>query len=272
MQAMVLALVTVIAARNLPSFLEIFVLSRVGIDAGTRYAIVTILGYVIIAFGIFFTFARLGLQWSQLKFVAAGLSVGIGFGLQKIIANFVSGLIILFERPIRIGDYVTIGDQSGTVSRIQIRATTLVDLDNREILIPNEALISERVTNWTLSDSVTRLIVPVGIAYGSDTDFAKDVMLEALNTVPIVLDTPPAQVLFMGFGDSSLDFELRVFLKCFEDRIPTRHQIHMVINKALEEAGISIPFPQRDLHIIEPQITSKTNKSSSKPSGKPKKV
>jgi len=125
-------------------------------------------------------FDKLGLQWSQLKWIVTGLSVGIGLGLQKIIANFVSGLIILFERPVRIGDYVTIGEQSGTVSKIQIRATTLADLDNREILIPNEALISERVTNWTLSNSVTRLTVPVGIAYGSDTDKARDLMMEAL--------------------------------------------------------------------------------------------
>ena len=148
---------------------------------------------------------------------------------------------------------MTIGEQSGNVSRIQIRATTLVDLDNREILIPNEALISERVTNWTLSDSITRLIVPVGIAYGSDTDRAQKIMLDTLKAMPIVLDEPPAQVLFMGFGDSSLNFELRVLLKSFEDRVPTRHQIHMAINKALEEAGISIPFPQRDLHIIDPK-------------------
>ena len=272
MQAVVIAALTFLAARNLPSFLEIFVLNRVGIDAGTRYAIVTILGYLIIAFGVFFTLDRLGLQWSELKFVVAGLSVGIGLGLQKIIANFVSGLIILFERPIRLGDYVTIGDQSGNVSRIQIRATTLVDLDNREILIPNEALISERVTNWTLSSSTTRLIVPVGIAYGSDTDRAAEVMLAELKSLPIVLETPPPQVLFMGFGDSSLDFELRVFLKCFEDRVPTRHQVHMLINKALEREGISIPFPQRDLHIInqtEPTPKRKPKAKTAKPKPKP---
>lgn len=269
MQAVVIAALTFLAARNLPSFLEIFVLNRVGIDAGTRYAIVTILGYLIIAFGIFFTLDRLGLQWSELKFVVAGLSVGIGLGLQKIIANFVSGLIILFERPIRLGDYVTIGDQSGNVTRIQIRATTLVDLDNREILIPNEALISERVTNWTLSSSVTRLIIPVGIAYGSDTDRAAEVMLAELKAMPIVLENPAPQVLFMGFGDSSLDFELRVFLKCFEDRVPTRHQVHMQINKALAREGISIPFPQRDLHIITPAPTSKP-KAKSKAKAKPK--
>ena len=254
LQSLVILALTFIAARNLPGFLEIFVLNRLGVDAGTRYAVTTVLGYIIIASGIIIGFNQLGLQWSQLKWIATGLSVGIGFGLQKIIANFVSGLIILFERPIRIGDYVTIGNQSGTVSRIKIRATTLKDLDNLEILIPNEALISERVTNWTLSSSVTRLMVKVGIAYGSDTDAAREIMLNAVRELPKVLTTPPPNVLFMGFGDSSLDFQVRVHLNSFDDRVPMTHVIHTEINKALEAAGISIPFPQRDLNIVSQSV------------------
>lgn len=250
LQALVILGLTFIAARNLPGFLEIFVLNRLGVDAGTRYAVTTVLGYIIVGTGVIIGFNQFGLQWEQFKWIATGLSVGIGFGLQKIIANFVSGLIILFERPIRIGDYVTIGDQSGTVSRIKIRATTLKDLDNLEILIPNEALISERVTNWTLSSSITRLIVNVGIAYGSDTDAAREIMLDAVKTLPKVLTTPPPNVLFMGFGDSSLDFEIRIFLNSFDDRVPMTHIVHTEVNKALEAAGIPIPFPQRDLNIV----------------------
>ena len=241
---------TFIAARNLPAFLEIFVLSRAGVDPGTRYAITTILGYIIVGAGVVIGFDRLGLQWSQLRWIVTGLSVGIGFGLQKIIANFISGLIILFERPVRIGDYVTIGDQSGIVSRIKIRATTLSDLDNREILIPNEALISERVTNWTLSNSITRLTIPVGIAYGSDTETAREIMLDVLKSNSKVLDTPAPQALLLEFGESSLDFEIRVFLRNFEDRWPVQHSIHTEINRALEAAGISIPFPQREVNIV----------------------
>ena len=252
MQALVIIALTVMAARNLPGFLEVFALNRLGFDAGTRYAIVTILGYIIFGIGLFMGLDRLGLQWSQLKWVVTGLSVGIGLGLQKIIANFVSGLIILFERPVRLGDYVTIGEQSGTVTRIQIRATTLVDLDNREIIIPNEALISERVTNWTLSNSITRLVLNVGIAYGSDTEKAKAIMLDVAKSNPLVLSTPAPQAIFSGFGDSSLDFEVRTFLKSFEDRVTTRHALHTEINRAFEKAGIPIPFPQRDLHIITP--------------------
>lgn len=282
LQSLLILVLTFIAARNLPGFLEIFILNRVGVEPGTRYAVVTILGYIIVGIGLVVGFDRLGLQWSQLKFVAAGLSVGIGFGLQKIIANFVSGLIILFERPVRIGDYVTIGEESGIVSRIKIRATTLNDLDNREILIPNEALISERVTNWTLSNSVTRLIVKVGIAYGSDTDKARELMLDAVKKLPKVLDNPPPAVLFMGFGDSSLDFEVRVFLRTFDERIPMTHTIHTEINKTLSKAGITIPFPQRDLNIMsqnlplkvltekDPGQGSAKDKASSKPRSRAK--
>ena len=264
-QSLVIIGLTVLAGRNLPGFLEIFALNRLGFDAGTRYAIVTILGYIIFGVGLFVALDKLGLQWSQLKWVVTGLSVGIGLGLQKIIANFVSGLIILFERPVRLGDYVTIGEQSGNVTRIQIRATTLVDLDNREIIIPNEALISERVTNWTLSNSITRLVVNIGVAYGTDTDQAKAIMTDVAKANPLILDTPAPQVIFGGFGDSSLDFELRTYLKSFEDRAPTRHGLHTEINKAFEDAGISIPFPQRDLHVMspnaEPTIKAKPSKA-----------
>jgi potassium efflux system protein len=249
LQAGVIATITIIAARNLPGFLEIFILNRLGVDPGARYAVVTVLGYIIVATGFVIVFQRVGLEWDQLRWIVTGLSVGIGFGLQKIIANFVSGLIILFERPIRIGDFVTIGDKSGTVTRIKIRATTLGDLDNREILIPNENLISQEVTNWTLSNSTTRVVVHVGIAYGSDTDRAREVMLGVIKENSKVLDTPSPQVFFLGFGDSSLDFQLRFFLRTFEDRFPVSHQIHTDINKALAREGFEIPFPQRDLNL-----------------------
>jgi len=268
MQVGVILFLTYIAAKNLPAFLEIFVLNRAGVDAGTRYAIVTILGYTIVAVGLFIGFTRLGIDWSKLQWFVAALGVGIGFGLQEIIANFISGLIILFERPIRLGDYVTIGDQSGTVTRIKIRATTLADLDNREILIPNKELITGRVTNWTLSNSITRLKIPVGIAYGSDTDKAGDIIMDVLRNNPNVLDKPSPQALFLGFGDSSLDFEIRVFLKSFEDRFPVQHALHVEINKALEKAGITIPFPQTDLNIMSQAVPiefkSQTSRSRKK--------
>jgi len=252
-QAIFVGTLAFLAAKNLPGFLDLFVLKRSRLTAGTRYAITTVIGYIIVIIGIMLVGDRLGIEWGSLQWIIAALGVGIGFGLQEIIANFISGLIILFERPVRLGDYVTIGDQSGTVNRIQIRATTLADLDNREILIPNKELITGRVTNWTLSNSTLRMIVKVGIAYGSDTDLAQRVMLRAVKRVKAVLETPEPQVLFLGFGDSSLDFEIRVFLPSFTARFPVAHDIHTEVNKALEKAGISIPFPQRDLHIITPE-------------------
>ena len=249
-QALVTIVITVLAARNLPGFLEIFVLNRTNLDRGLRYALVTVLGYLIVAVGIVIAFGQLGLEWSQFAIIGGALALGIGFGLQEIIANFVSGLIILFERPIRVGDYVTVGDQSGTVSNIKIRATTLTDLDNKEILIPNKEFITGRVTNWTLTNSVIRVIIPVGIAYGSDTQSAQKIMLEVLQKESKILQSPGPQVIFVNFGDSSLDFELRVFIRTFEDRFPVINAVHTSINRALEEAGISIPFPQRDLHLV----------------------
>ena len=259
---------TVIAGKNLPGFLEVFVLDAFKLEAGTRYAIITVLGYLIFAIGVAIAFTILGVEWAKLQWIVAALGVGIGFGLQEIIANFISGLIILFERPIRIGDYVTIGDQSGSVSRIKIRATTLTDLDNREILIPNKEIITGRVTNWTLSNAVTRLKVYVGIAYGSDTERAREIMLGVLKENTKILDRPMPQALFVGFGDSSLDFELRAFIANFEDRFPVLDTLHTDINKALEAEGISIPFPQRDLHIVadnySPNLTPKGESASPK--------
>ncbi len=249
-QSVAIVILTLILARNLPGLLEIFVLNRSRLDRGTRYAVVSIVGYVIVAIGFYWAFRKLGMDWSQFQWVAAALGVGIGFGLQEIIANFISGLIILFERPIRVGDYITIGGQSGTINRIQIRATTLSDLDNREIFIPNKELITQKVMNWTLTDTIVRMIIPVGIAYGSDTEKAREIMLKVINSNDRVLEKPKSNVYFLGFGDSSLDFELRIFVRSVDDRFGVSHELHTEINRELAAAGFEIPFPQRDLHII----------------------
>jgi len=280
-QALGIGMITWLAARNLPGFLEIFVLKRLNMAQSSRFAIVTVLGYFIFMVGVLIAFDKLGTQWSQLQWIVAAFSVGIGFGLQAIFANFISGLIILFERPVRIGDYISIGDIDGTVTRIQIRATTLLDLDNKEILIPNQDLISQRVTNWTLSNSVTRMIINVGIAYGSDTALAHKTLLETIKANPNVLGQPEPSVLFLGFGDSSLDFEIRVFLRDFVQRFVVSHEIHMAADAALREVGIEIAFPQLDLHVKNQEIevpkrpakvnkTSKTLKAKSKPKQAPK--
>lgn len=248
MSAVALGL-TILAARNLPSVIEMSALRRMSIDAGTRYAVTAICRYTIIAVGLVITFDRIGIGWGQTQFVVAALGVGLGFGLQEIVANFVSGIIILFERPIRVGDTVTVSELSGTVARIQIRATTIVDLDNREILVPNKSFITTNVINWTLTDPITRVILRVGIAYGSDTELALKVITQVVHENRLVLELPKPTVFFVGFGESSLDFDVRVFVKDFQHRWPVRHELHMEIDQALRDAGIEIPFPQRDLHI-----------------------
>ena len=270
MQAFGIGFITWLAAKNLPGFLEVFILKRTRMQQSSRFAIVTVLGYLIFIIGVLVAFDKLGTQWSQLQWIVAALSVGIGLGLQAIFANFVSGLIILFERPVRIGDYITVGDISGTVTRIQIRATTLMDLDNKEILIPNQELVSQQVVNWTLGNSVTRLKINVGIAYGSDTKLAHAVMLETVRSNPNVLNNPEPTALFLGFGDSSLDFEIRVFLRDFVQRFVVSHELHMALDQALHEQGIEIAFPQRDLHVKNLE-TILPPKQPSKPKRKPKK-
>jgi potassium efflux system protein len=169
--------------------------------------------------------------------------------LQEIFANLVSGLIILFERPIRIGDLVTVNGITGNVTRMQIRATTITDFDRRELIVPNKKFITEDVVNWTLSDSISRLVLPVGIAYGSDTALAERTLLDCARRHPLVMDEPAAQALFKGFGDSTLDFELRIFIATREHYIEVLHQLNTAIDEAFRKENIEIAFPQQDLHI-----------------------
>jgi len=251
--SVILAL-TFVAARNLPGLLEIVALQRLSVDTGTRYAAVAIARYIIIAVGLVVAFDKVGVGWGQMQFVVAALGVGLGFGLQEIVANFVSGIIILFERPIRVGDAVTVNELSGTVARIQIRATTIVDWDNREILVPNKSFITDRVINWTLTDPITRMVFTVGVAYGTDTDKAYNILNDLVKQNPMVLDQPAPTVFFVGLGESSLDFDVRVFVKDHGHRMPVRHDLLMAIEKAFADAGIEIPFPQRDLHLRSSDI------------------
>ncbi len=249
-----LGALTVIAARNLPAVLELAILQRFPIDAGTRYAIVTLTRYVVIAIGIVWASRLLGIDWGKAQWIVAALGVGLGFGLQEIVANFVSGLIILFERPVRVGDVVTVGEISGTVSRLQIRATTITDWDNKEVIVPNKSFITDQVTNWTLSNATTRLLIPIGVAYGSNIGVAHKAITEAVRSVPGVLSEPNPSVLFVSFGDSSLDFEVRAFVADLSKRLPTLHELHIRINDGLAAAGVEIPFPQRDLHLRSSDI------------------
>jgi potassium efflux system protein len=246
--AVVVVVFTIIASKNLPGLLEITILNRLAMDAGARNAFTTLCRYAITAIGILLAFNTIGFRWSSVQWLVAALGVGLGFGLQEIVANFICGLIVLFERPFRVGDTVTIGAITGTVSRIHIRATTVVDWDRKELIVPNKEFITGQLVNWSLSDPITRFKINVGIAYGSDTELAEKLLVKVLNENPMVLKDPKPTAFFLGFGDNSLNFELRLFVDNLDHRLPVQHELHKAIDREFRKAGIVIAFPQRDVH------------------------
>lgn len=247
--ALVIGAVTFLLATNLPGLLEVLVLSRLDLRQGTSYATTTLLSYVIVGAGIVITLGALGLSWDKMQWLVAALGVGLGFGLQEIFANFISGIIILFERPIRIGDVITIGNLDGTASRIRIRATTIIDFDRKEIIVPNKAFVTERLINWSLSDTVTRIIIKVGFAYGSDLEKCREILLKAARENKRVLNDPEPVVFFLTFGASTLDHELRVHVRDIGDRLAATDELNRRIDALCKEAGVEIAFSQLDIHI-----------------------
>ena len=228
-------------------------LQRIMIERGARDAILTLFGYVAFILAILIALTTANVNLFGLAVISGGLAIGLGFGLQEIANNFVSGLILLFERPIRAGDFVTVGTVEGFVRRIRIRATEIETLDNQNVLVPNSQLVSGQVKNWVLRDAHGRLQLRVGVAYGSDVELVRDI-LETIGREhkEVITDgrAPAPRALFTGFGDSSLDFELRVRVQRIERRFSVTSDLNFEIDKAFRKAGISIPFPQRDLHIV----------------------
>tara|TARA_B100000470_G_scaffold218395_1_gene203807 strand:- start:391 stop:1842 length:1452 start_codon:yes stop_codon:yes gene_type:complete len=221
-------------------------------DRGARDALVTIVGYTGFTISLLVGLSIAGINITGLAVVAGALSVGIGFGLQSIANNFVSGIILLFERPIKAGDFVTVGDVEGFVKKISIRATEIETLDNQDMLVPNSELISGRVTNWVLHNPYGRLRIRVGVAYGSDINKVKDI-LEAVSheNKSVITDgrVSPPKALFMGFGDSALEFELRVRIFDIKKRYDVVSELNFKIDEEFQKNHIIIPFPQRDIHI-----------------------
>lgn len=247
--ALLIIAITVALARNLPGLLEVLVLSKMRLAQGSAYATTTLLSYLLAGIGIVSTLSTLGVSWDKLQWLVAALSVGLGFGMQEIFANFISGLIILFERPVRIGDVVTIGNLSGTVSRIRIRATTITDFDRKDIIVPNKTFITGQLVNWSLSDTVTRVTIKVGVAYGSDLDLVKTLLYKAAQDNPRVLKDPEPLVLFLTFGESTLDHELRIHVRDLGDRNPATDEINRFIDREFAKAGINIAFRQVDVFL-----------------------
>ncbi len=247
--ATLIVLVTIVLFRNGPGLLEMSVLQQLPMEASVRYAITTLVSYAIAMFGTIAACSTIGLEWSQIQWLATALTFGLAFGLQEIFANFVAGLIILLERPVRVGDVVTVDEITGVVSRIRIRATSITNWDRKEYVVPNKEFITGKLLNWTLSDKVNRVVVEVGLAYGSDTEQARQLLLQVAKEHPVVLEDPPAVAGFEGFGDNSLNLCLRAFLPTMENRLQVIHDLHTSIDQAFRNANLEIAFPQRDLHI-----------------------
>lgn len=242
------------AAMKVPAVLELTLLQKLPLSRASRYAFTTLLQYVVAVFGVFITFNALGLQWSSIQWLVAALSVGLGFGLQEIVANFISGIILLFEQPIRVGDIVTVDGTTGTVSKIRIRATTIVNYDRQELIIPNKTFITGQLINWTLSDTVNRVFITVGVSYGTDTRQAMELIRQAADEHPNVLTDPAPIITFEAFGDNALTLNLRAYLGDMEKRLLTISELHQDIIDKFRESDIEISFPQRDVHLttLEP--------------------
>lgn len=247
----------VIAGRNVPGLLEIALLQHLPITSAVRYAITTLSRYTIVFVGILLLFNTIGLRWASIQWLVAALGVGLGFGLQEIFANFVSGLILLFEQPIRVGDVITLDGTTGAVSKIRMRATTIVNWDRQELIIPNKDLITGKLLNWTLSDTTNRIVIEVGVTFGSDTDKACAMIMAICKDHPNIMTDPAPVVSFDSFSEGALKLTLRAFLANLDVRLQTLHELNTRIHRAFNEAGVELALPQRELRVrsVAPQVS-----------------
>ncbi|HET7844888.1 MAG TPA: mechanosensitive ion channel domain-containing protein [Xanthomonadales bacterium] len=250
LSAVGVAVLVVVGLRLVPGLIEAGLRDRMRVEAGTRYAIGALLRYAIAIVGVVMAFGLIGVRWSHLQWMAAALTVGLGFGLQEIFANFVSGLILLFERKVRVGDVVTVGEITGRVTKISTRATTVLDFDRREIMIPNKALITDRLVNWSLTSGLTRTTVRVGVAYGTDPALVHRLLREVAESTDKVLARPAPLTVFTGFGRSNYEFELRAYVASFDDRESVSNELHAAIAAAFSAAGVSMDYEKVDVRVV----------------------
>lgn len=250
-----LAILVIVAEIVMRRILIRRILARTHLDVGMRFAIARITGYAFLAIGFYVAFKVVGIDLSSLAVLAGAIGVGLGFGLQNVVHNFISGIIILAERPVALGDRVEVNGIAGKVDRINLRSTIVVTNDNISVIVPNSSFISEPVINWSHGDPKVRINIPVGIAYGSDVPKFRDLMTEVALSHPKVLREPEPNIFFIGFGDSSLDFEIGVWTaEMLQNPRRFRSEINYSIEAALRENEIEIPFPQRDLHLKSSEI------------------
>lgn len=248
--AFILTIFTAIyLSRFITTVLDEDVYQRVSLGRGISFAISAVIRYGIILFGFLLAVSALGIGMDRITILLGALGVGIGFGLQTIVNNFVSGMILIFERPIHIGDSIEVGAVAGIITRIGIRASTIRSFDGADITIPNGTLLADSVTNWTMSDRIRRIELPVGVAYGTDTDMVIEALYSALIEKNGILSEPKPQIIFNGFGESTLNFSLRAWVADNDEYIIIKSDIALAMNRALKAYNIEIPFPQRDLHL-----------------------
>jgi small-conductance mechanosensitive channel len=240
---------SILISRLIRFILEEDVLPRIPLPRGVPASISILTNYSILAIGFLIALTAAGIEWSKFALLAGAFGVGIGFGLQNVVNNFISGLILIFERPIKVADTVEVGQLKGIVKRIGIRSSTIRTFEGAEVIVPNGILIQSEVTNWTLSDRLRRIDVNVGVAYGTDPNKVLKILQKLAVNHPVVLENPAPMVLFQGFGESSLDFSFRVWTSDFDNWLTFSSDITLEVHNALYKAGIEIPFPQRDLHL-----------------------
>ncbi len=238
-----------IVSKQLQKILKSKLLSRTHLDEGTQFTILRLIHYLIMAIVIYQVINMIGLDLKGLALIAGVLSLGIGFGLQNIASNFASGLIMMFERPVRVGDLISVGDMEGVIKDIKIRSTTISTPDNISVIVPNSVFVSGQVINWTLGDPKIRIHIPVGVAYGSDVQLVTKLLMEIAREHPDVLDNPQPEVWFNEFGDSSLNFELLVWISSPTIRRRVMSDVNYAIEAAFREHGVEIPFPQQDVYV-----------------------
>ncbi len=242
------AIATFYVGRWVRTSLRDRVLARLSSDPGLRSSMASLAYYVVVVLGLLIAVSVAGFDLTNLAIIAGALSVGIGFGLQNIVNNFVSGLILLFERPIKVGDVVEYQGRWAEVLEIRVRSTVVRTYDRAELIVPNSELVSSTVTNWTHSDFRVRIILPVGVAYGSDTALVRDLLLQAVTEQPKTYAEPAPYVLFREFGDSALGFEVR-FYTHLDNYLTIQSDVRFRIDELFREHGVTIPFPQRDVHL-----------------------
>ncbi|MBS0909982.1 miniconductance mechanosensitive channel MscM [Tatumella sp. JGM118] len=241
--AILVLIITLQLVRNMPALLELALLQHLSLAPGTGYAITTLTKYVLMIIGVMTAFSMLGIDWAKLQWLVAALGVGLGFGLQEIFANFISGLIILFEKPIRIGDTVTIRELTGTISKINTRATTITDWDRKEIIVPNKAFITEQFVNWSLSDAVTRVVLTIPAPAHINSELVTGVLKQAADRCSYVLKTPLPEAFLVDLQQGIQLFELRIYAAEMGHRMPLRHELHQLILKGFKDNNIEMPFP-----------------------------